>query len=118
MMLEFLNEPVVRVLGPDAFQLQEDFLVKVMDHTLVVPAGFVTDFESVPRLPVVYALFKNRAPKSATLHDWLYSTRVMPRATCDEIFLAAMEREGIPWWMRRAMYLGVRVGGAKAYSRA
>jgi len=114
-MIEFLTSPVVRILGPDCFQLAEEFAVKVMDFTIVVPAGFVSDLESVPRLPLVYALFKNRAPKSAILHDYLYTTREQPRNVADRIFLGAMEAEGLPWWMRRAMYAGVRVGGGFVY---
>ena len=115
-MIEFLNEPTVRILGPDRFELADEFAVKVADFTVVVPAGFVSDLESVPRLPVVYALFKNRAPKSAILHDYLYATREHPRDVADRIFLDAMEAEGLAWWMRRAMYAGVRIGGAAAYS--
>lgn len=115
-MIEFLSDPQIKILGPDRFELVEDFMVKVDDFTLVVPQGFVTDLESVPRLPVVYTLFKNRAPKSAILHDWLYAERFLPRGVCDDIFLAAMACEGVSWWVRRAMYAGVRVGGAGAYS--
>lgn len=115
-MIEFLTRPVVTILGPDEFQLAEPFAVQTADATYVVPAGFISDLESVPRVPVIYALFKNRAPYSAILHDWLYETRIVSRAVADRLFLAAMKAEGLPWWMRRAMYAGVRVGGARLYA--
>lgn len=115
-MIEFVTDPVVRILGPDRFQLAEDFIVRVVDHTIVAPAGFVSDLESVPRLPVIYTLFKNRAPKSAVLHDWLYHQRTFSRSVCDDVFLDAMRVEGVAWWVRRSMYLGVRIGGGAAYA--
>lgn len=116
-MIEFLNDPLVRIVGPDAFQLGEPFNVKYFDFVLTVPEGFVSDLESVPRLPLVYVAFKNRAPKSAILHDWLYGTRIMSRQGADAAFLCAMEREGVSWWVRRAMYAGVRIGGASRFKR-
>lgn len=39
---------------------------------IVVPTGFITDFASVPRLPLVYWFFGGRGDAEAVLHDWLY----------------------------------------------
>ena len=39
---------------------------------IVVDAGFVTNFGSVPRLPFLYMLFGGVGDEAATLHDWLY----------------------------------------------
>lgn len=115
-MIEFITDPIVKILGPDKFMLQGDFVVKCYDHTIFVPDGFITDLDSVPRIPVAYMLFKNRAPRSAVLHDWLYTCRELPRKQCDDIFLCAMEAEEVPAWIRFAMYRGVRLGGGRAYS--
>lgn len=40
---------------------------------ILVPPGYVTDFASVPRLPLIYLLFGGQSDEEATLHDYLYS---------------------------------------------
>jgi len=45
--------------------LQEDF-------TVTVPAGFYTDWASVPRLPWVYMKYGNTGHEAALVHDYLY----------------------------------------------
>lgn len=78
---------------------------------IVVPEGFTTDFASVPRLPIAYALFGDIAHAPAVIHDYLYSETDRDRAECDAIFLEAMQVAGISWWKRRAMWLAVRAAG-------
>lgn len=84
--------------------------------TFVVPAGFRTDLASVPRLPLVYWLCGGRANKPATLHDFLYSTGIVPRATADAVFREAMTVVGVPTVYRWLMWAGVRAGGASHYT--
>ena len=114
-MIEFINDPVVLVKDDNTFVLVEDFIVKCYDETLIIPQGFVTDFASVPRIPVVFTLFAGRAKKSAILHDYLYEQRLFDRKTCDDLFLCAMEAEKLARWIRNSMYVGVRLGGASRY---
>lgn len=114
-MIEFITNPIVEVLDDQWSILRADFVVKYYDHTFVIEEGFMTDFASVPRVPVFYALFANRAKKSAVLHDYLYTNRLYSRAECDKAFLCAMEAEGLPWVVRQAMYRGVRLGGGSHY---
>lgn len=83
---------------------------------IVVPKGFVTDFASVPRLPITFALTGDTAHEAAVVHDYLYQTHraggcAIERAQADGVFLEAMEATGIPWWRRRLMWSGVRIGG-------
>ena len=85
--------------------------MKYYDHTFVIDAGFVTDFASVPRVPIAFTLFAGKAKKSAVLHDWLYTTKPFSRLEADNAFLCAMESEGLGWFTRHAMYRGVRIGG-------
>ena len=40
---------------------------------ILVPPGYVTDFASAPRLPLIYLLFGGQSDEEATLHDYLYS---------------------------------------------
>ena len=40
--------------------------------TVVIPADFVTDLASVPRLPIIWLATGGRGPRSAVLHDFPY----------------------------------------------
>lgn len=89
---------------------------------ITITRGFLTDFDSVPRLPLAYWLLKNRAKMAPVVHDWLYfngAIRGEPieRATADRVFLDAMREEGVRWWRRRLIWLGVRAGGWRPWGR-
>lgn len=83
---------------------------------ITVPAGFSTDFASVLRLPVMYALFGDKAHAAATVHDYLYCTAQLPRKTADAVFaeaIAASTNVSKPG--RWAMWAAVRVFGGSHY---
>jgi hypothetical protein len=80
-----------------------------------VPAGFITDFDSVPRLPLVHWLLKGRTKFSPVVHDYYYESKAVSRKEADRIFLKAMYYEGIPWYLRYPIYYGVRIGGWWGY---
>ncbi len=103
--------------------------------TITIPAGFVTDFASSPRLfwPVVSPWGK--WGEAAIVHDWLYrekkvtrhspygtalgavsvSSRSVTRKRADDIFLEAMTVLGVAPWRRKLMYFGVRAFGWLAW---
>jgi hypothetical protein len=116
MRVEFLSELDVRVVH-GGWVLLAPFESKVYYHDttewITVPAGFMTDGASVPRLPMAYMLFGGRARKAATIHDWLYERR-RNRAFADAVFLAAMENEESAF-VRGFMHAGVRLGGWTRY---
>lgn len=101
-----------RLLAPLAYRSDR------LDQIVVVPAGFVTDFASVPRLPVAYLLTANRGHEAAVLHDWAYTTHFITRAQADSLFAEALEVGGEPGWRRGLMWAGVRVGGWWAWESA
>lgn len=81
-----------------------------------VPAGFVTDFASVPK--VLWNLLPPTGSygKAAVIHDFLYRTDgAATRAEADAILLEAMAALGVGWWTRRTIYYGVRIGGHWSY---
>jgi hypothetical protein len=85
-----------------------------------VPQGFETDFASVPRVPVFYTLFGDRAHREAVLHDYLYRIDSMPIATysqANDVFLEAMAERNKGFFVRYAMYWGVVLGGWTAYHK-
>ena len=60
------------------WELMAPFVVIVnaweADQNIIrVPAGYITDFASVPRLPFIYLAYANKAHLAALVHDWLYS---------------------------------------------
>lgn len=99
------------LLGPLGYQSELIGLV-------TVPAGFVTDLASVPRLPVAFFLAGGLAHAAAVVHDWLYTTHQTDRATADAVFREAAQACGVSAWRAYLMWLGVRAGGASSWAAA
>lgn len=115
MKVTFLTELVVEKLAGDFWRVAQEFRAQAADQVITVPAGTVTDFASVPRLPLVFVVTGCIGQKAATLHDWLYSQGRFPRAWCDQVLRDALAAEGVGWFRRQAMYLAVRAAGAGHY---
>lgn len=99
-----------RIIAP--FEYQSDLL----GRTITVEVGFLTDYASVPRLPVTYMLFGDTSHKSAVIHDWLYHHHeVCDEQTANKVLFEAMTVEGIPAWRRWGIYLGVKIGGESGW---
>lgn len=81
-----------------------------------IPADFVTDLASIPRLLRSVIDVNGKHRKDAVLHDFLYSRApALPRGFCDSEFLLSMAASDVRWTLRSTMYSGVRVGGWRAY---
>ena len=87
-----------------------------LDYPVVVDAGFVTDFGSVPRIPIVFDALGEIAQEPYVIHDRMYSKRDYPRETADSVLLEGLEAVGVSAPQRRAIYLGVRIGGGSHYA--
>jgi hypothetical protein len=87
------------------------YLSDVAQRVIAVPAGFQTDLASVPRIPLVYDLCGDTASLAAIVHDYLYSTHLVDRATADAVLREASAVTGVPAWRRWLMWAGVRLGG-------
>ena len=85
---------------------------------VTVEAGFVTDLDSVPRIPGIYSRVKGRTVVAAVIHDWCYRKLVkndkMTRKAADKLFLRAMKDEGVNLIHRRIIYRAVRMFGGAA----
>lgn len=81
-----------------------------------VPALFVTDLGSIPR--VFWNVLPPIGPASLgfVVHDYLYATQTCSRAQADGVLLRAMKSTRTNWAARWLIYLGVRVGGWYAWS--
>lgn len=119
-MMTYYDHEASKQLGGDHWRVTESFRYYVggegSNRWVTVPAGYLTDGASVPRL------FWNIIPpwgphgQAAVVHDLLceYLQLVdngMPvsitRAECDRILLEAMEVLEVPWLRRRTMYAAV-----------
>ena len=99
----FFPEPIVRPSGENLWELVEPYNF----NGFTVPRGFLTDFDSIPRLPVIFASFKGRARTAALIHDYLYSIG-FDRYLADRTFLRMMVAEGVRLRHAFPIYLGVR----------
>lgn len=96
---------------------------ELLNCLIVVPHEdefFETDFASVPRVPIFYEMWGNRAHREAVLHDYLYRIDSVPVATYSQanaVFLEAMKATGKPRRIRWPMYLGVVLAGWTAYHK-
>lgn len=121
-MARFLSELVTkRAPGSDdrkAILAQPFVFESDKAGVITVPAGFVTDYASVPRLPLAYLLFGGVADEAAVIHDFLYSTGAVSRKVADAVFLEAMQACNVKGWRRWPMWLGVRIFGGSHYTTA
>ena len=102
------------------FYINRDFFKYHANKWCVITVypGAVTDFASVPKF--LRHWFPNKGKKvahAAVVHDLLYQFQLFPRITCDRIFLYGLAVLGMKKWRRELMYLGVRAGGWKPYTR-
>ena len=84
-------------------------------YRITVPAGFVTDFASIPRY--FHALLKpsDRPGRAGIVHDFLYWEQACTREQADWILLLAMMESGVDAVTRNLVYRVVDWFGATAW---
>ncbi|ECH9339975.1 DUF1353 domain-containing protein [Salmonella enterica subsp. diarizonae] len=97
------------VYEPLAFYLSDD-----NSNVISVPAGFVTDPASVPR--IFWTLLPPDG-KASIIHDYLYDNALRIRNEADPIFLDEMTVPGVPKWKITVIYWAVRVFGRGNYGK-
>lgn len=135
---------VERLNGQSRWRVLEPFVYEIGEldsgSRIEIPVGFVTDFASIPRgLWNLFPPIGGRYDKAAVLHDYLYhgghilvldfdvddagrlSTYEhhsdVTRVGADRIFLCAMKVLGVGRFARWTIYLGVRIGGRRAWRK-
>lgn len=115
----------------DYWKLLQPLVYEGNTDRWVIPAGFVTDFASIPKIFTPLLPRTGRHNRAAVGHDYLYRIAVgivpscdlhvsqaecdrnlppwLSRKEADRIFLRMMRELEVPEWRARAMYLGVRV---------
>ncbi len=104
--------------GPLAAVLQRpmSFQIGRTRDSIIVPAGFVTEFASIPRV-----LWSELSPVgehtlAAIVHDYLYWFQPCERQEADNLLMIAMRDGGVSDLQRGAVYTGVRMGSADAWN--
>lgn len=82
-----------------------------------VPAGFVTDFASVPYGFRWLVKPEGKYSQACALHDYLYLKGVVSRWMCDRILYEAMQPLHVNVVIRIIIYYAVRLGGWRYYDR-
>lgn len=114
MKVEFVTALDLRYLGRGTWLVRAPFRCRVDGVPVIVPKGYETDLDSIPRWPVIYWLAKNRAVWSSLLHDYLYSSRYGWWRS-DRVMYAAMKAERVRRIFRVLIYLGLCLGGWYGY---
>lgn len=114
----FLEDPIYKdVPGGRSRQLINTVDVFGLDWATTIPAGFIYDGASVPR--ILWSLYPpfgsyNRA---SLLHDWFYRSGECTRAQADWRFLEAMVFDEVPKRKRWPMYIGCRIGAWVSWNK-
>lgn len=121
-MPKFLNSLGADCINDGAWVLLRPlrYYSDILNDLVEVPTGFETDFASVPRVPVAFMFFGDRAHHEAVLHDYLYRIDSCPIVTisqANDVFLEAMKERGKGYFVRYSMYWGVVLGGWTAYHK-
>lgn len=116
--LHVSEQPVLRPFArAKNFVVEDSLTFRVLEglDSLVVPAGFVTDFASIPSR--AQSLISKLGPHlcPAIVHDYLYWEQTCTRAQADAIFLKMMHDMGTSWITRRLMYWAVSLFGQSAW---
>lgn len=117
----FLTDLVIKEITDAVFELVSPLLYHSKKFgELCIEAGFQTNLASVPRLPVVYNLWGNRAHREAVLHDASFCKDFpwkLSYSQCNRLFLEAMISTGKPFYISYPMYAGVCMGGWPYYHK-
>lgn len=121
-MAKFLTELDARLINDDSVWMLDSPLVYQSDIVgkITVPEGFQTDFASVPRLPIVFSLYGDKAHRESVIHDYLYRIDSIPNVflgTANRVFFEAMSCRGKSAFIRYPMYWGVEAGGTASYHK-
>ena len=127
----FLTDIEVKRSAGDtgSWELTSDLIYVGNRDQFLVPAGFTTDFASIPRIFQGLIPKHGRFDAAAIVHDYLYNVQPLvlhsnpnpgsfsleyvriTRKEADGVFRRIMKELGVGWTRRNLMYRAVRLGG-------
>ena len=119
---QFITQLEAKLLNDDTiWELDSPLIFLSMKVGKIhVPTGFQTDFASVPRVPLAFELYGDKAHREGVVHDYLFRKDSVPNVaymTANRVFYEAMEVRGKPWYVRWPMYLAVCACSKLCYHR-
>ncbi|MEU8901663.1 DUF1353 domain-containing protein [Nocardia sp. NPDC048505] len=106
--------PVVEELDAKFWKLTEPVVYQGDSQVFTVPAGFRTDFASVPRALVWLIPRYGAYTRAAILHDYLIHSDEVSTADADGLFRRALRELGVSLPRRWMMWAAVRVANGLA----
>lgn len=108
----FLTELETSLLNDDTIWELDSPLIynSPLVGRIQVPMGFQTDFASVPRVPIAFELYGDKAHREGVIHDYLFRKDSFPPVSfmqANRVFLEAMACRGKSWYVRYPMYSAV-----------
>lgn len=104
--------PTVEIITPSRFfeKTRYRFVSDYKVGNTVIPAGFVTDGASTPRL--LWWLFPpvGRYFVAAAYHDYLIRYDLVTRTEADKLFYQCLKTLDVPRWASWCLYQGVKIG--------
>jgi len=85
------------------------------DMQYLIPSMTPTDLASVPWIAELFVEDFGLHTQAAVLHDYLYGSKLVPRAQADYLFYEAMLSCGVGKFKAKAMYYAVRAFGWRSY---
>ena len=99
----------------DVLWVDGDFWATTLAQ-FTVKAGFITNLASIPRAARSLIPQVAHHLQPSVVHDWLYEDdEGLSRLQADDMFLEAMEAEGVSWLRRYTMYRAVRAFGSELW---
>jgi hypothetical protein len=112
--------PTVRPFGDNKFWVTLEpiqYEVGSTSDQIVIPAGFVTDFASIPQPLWSLGLSPHgQYSRAALIHDFLYWTQPCIREQADRLLVIAMKESMVSPFDEFLIYQGVNLGGSAPWS--
>ncbi|EBI1833225.1 DUF1353 domain-containing protein [Salmonella enterica] len=117
-MSRFTTPAILEMLDHYLWRVHESFELYPSDDesgVIEVPAGFITDLATIPRIFWILLPPDGKYAKVAIIHDYLYDNALRTKKEADKIFLDGMTVLGVPKRKRTVMYWAVRMFGRGMY---
>ena len=101
----------------DQLYTKKDFEFTWGNKTYIIPAGFMFDGASIPRIfwSLIGYPLESEFRVAALIHDWCYRTRCVSFMDANKLFLRRLKSQGVSYWKRGLMYSSVVCGGYLTY---
>lgn len=122
---KFYTKLEVEKLSSKYWKITSDLVYysELLDKTITVPKGFVTDFASIPKIPFIYSFLSGIGYYASVIHDLLYRWHLVSRKKSDLILKEALYAKF--WELNQLtqlnklkshlIYYGVRIYGSFFY---